>query len=104
MQGGAHVAKNIQRAIKGLEPLPFVYKDLGNMATIGRRRAVAWLPRLRFSGFFAWVLWLTIHLVSLAGFRNRAVVFFQWAWSYYTWQRSARLIHESDVHAPGGDP
>jgi NADH dehydrogenase len=62
------------------------------MATIGRRMAVARLGRLQFSGFIAWVIWLFVHLMALVGFRNRFVVFTQWAWNYLTFERNARLI------------
>jgi len=99
MQGGRLVADNLAREVAGKPPRPFVYKDLGSMATIGRSRAVAWLHDLQFSGFFAWLLWLFIHLISLVTFRSRLVVLTQWAWSYTTWQRTARLIHEGDIHA-----
>ncbi len=75
-----------------LRPLPFRYKDRGNLATIGRSRAVADLGRLQFGGFFAWILWLFIHLLYLVDFENRLLVLTQWAWNYWTRNRSARLI------------
>jgi NADH dehydrogenase len=62
------------------------------MATIGRNHAVADLGRLRFGGWFAWIAWLFIHLINLVHFQNRVLVLLQWAWSYWTWNRSARLI------------
>ncbi len=98
MQGGARVAENLLAEIAGKPLRPFVYKDLGSMATVGRSMAVAWLGRFQFSGLFAWLLWLFVHLISLVGFRSRLEVLFQWAWSYTTWERNARLIHESDLH------
>ena len=98
MQGGARVAENLLAEIAGKPLRPFVYKDLGSMATVGRSMAVAWLGRFQFSSLFAWLLWLFVHLISLVGFRSRLEVLFQWAWSYTTWERNARLIHESDLH------
>ncbi len=99
LQGGRRVADNIARELKGLPPVRFVYKDLGSMATIGRSKAVAWIGRAQFGGLFAWLFWLVVHLMALVSFRNRVVVLMQWAWSYTTWQRNARLIHEEDIHA-----
>ncbi len=92
IQMGAHAARNIRRAISGREPEPFRYRDLGNLATIGRAAAVADFGWLRLSGWIAWVAWLLIHLMKLVGFRNRVLVFVQWAWAYFTYQRSVRLI------------
>ncbi|HEX2326821.1 MAG TPA: NAD(P)/FAD-dependent oxidoreductase [Chloroflexota bacterium] len=92
IQGGRLAAENIWRTIQGLPRRPFRYRNLGNMATIGRRAAVADLGWLRFSGFLAWVLWLVVHIFWLIGFDNRVLVFIRWAWSYFTYQRGARLI------------
>jgi NADH dehydrogenase len=71
---------------------PFHYRELGNMATIGRSAAVADFGKLSFSGFFAWLLWLLIHLMNLVSFRNRLLVLFQWAFHYITYDAAARLI------------
>jgi NADH dehydrogenase len=71
---------------------PFHYKDIGNMATIGRNAAVADLGWIRFSGFVAWLVWLFIHLISLVQFQSRVLVLFQWGWNYITRNRSSRLI------------
>ena len=71
---------------------PFRYRDFGAMATIGRKRAVAQLGRLKLSGFVAWTLWSVAHIYYLIGFRNRLVVAMNWAWHYVTFQRGARLI------------
>jgi NADH dehydrogenase len=91
-QQGAHAARNVLHAIKG-EPLePFRYRDYGSMATIGRGSAVADIGPVQASGFFAWLIWLFIHILSLIGFRNRLAVFGEWAWSYGTFQRRVRLI------------
>ncbi len=92
MQGGAHAARNVLRAIAGEDLRPFRYRDYGNMATIGRGSAVADIGRLETSGFVAWLLWLFIHIVSLIGFRNRVAVLMEWAWAYLTFQRRVRLI------------
>jgi NADH dehydrogenase len=92
IQQGKFVARLIDAKLNG-RPLPtFRYHDLGNLATIGRSAAVADFGRLRFGGWLAWVLWLFIHLMNLVSFRNRMLVFVQWAWNYLTHDRSARLI------------
>ncbi len=96
IQQGRHVGKCIRRDRRSMTRTPFRYFDKGTMATIGRRRAVAESMGIRMSGLLAWVAWLFIHLMFLVGFRNRAVVLFAWAWSYFTFQRNARLIRESD--------
>jgi len=91
-QEGAHAAANVLHAAKG-EPLaPFRYKNYGSMATIGRGSAVADIGPVQASGFFAWCIWLFIHIFWLIGFRNRLAVFGEWAWSYGTFQRRVRLI------------
>ena len=91
-QGGACVARNIARAIRG-EPLqPFHYKDYGSMATIGRGAAVAEIGRVRATGLTAWAMWLFIHVFWLVGFRSRLAVVGEWTWSYGTFQRRVRLI------------
>ncbi|HET7824530.1 MAG TPA: NAD(P)/FAD-dependent oxidoreductase, partial [Anaeromyxobacter sp.] len=77
------------------QPLPFHYWDKGLVATIGRAAAVADLGRVRVSGLLAWLLWLLVHVFFLIGFRNRVAVILQWAWSYLTWKRGARLITET---------
>lgn len=102
VQQGRHAAFNIRRACHD-EPLDtFRYRDRGMLATIGRAQAVASFGRLRFSGFLAWWLWLTVHIVWLIGFRNRFVVLVDWAAAYLTWQRSARLIISGpDASQPG---
>jgi len=92
MQEGRHAAANILRQIDNKPPLPFHYKNKGMMATIGRASAVVDLGRTKFSGGFAWITWLFVHIMYLIGFRNRILVLFQWAWSYLTYGRGARLI------------
>jgi NADH dehydrogenase len=92
LQGGVYVAKLIRRRLAGGAMPPFHYRDLGSLATIGRRSAVAKFGKLRFSGMIAWLLWLVIHLVKLINFRNRLLVLIQWGWNFLTYDRSARLI------------
>jgi len=94
IQGAAHAAKNIVRRELGQPTLPFVYKNLGNMAIVGRGSAVADLPWARFSGVIGWLAWLSLHIVTLIGFRNRIVVLIEWAIAFLTFQRGARLITE----------
>jgi NADH dehydrogenase len=92
IQQGAHAARNAVRTFGGQPRAPFKYFDWGNLATIGRAAAVADFGRFKFTGYFAWVLWLFIHIMKLTGFRNRVLVFVQWAFAYFTHQRSIRLI------------
>jgi NADH dehydrogenase len=92
MQGGAHAAANLLRQMRG-EPLqPFVYRDKGSMATIGRSRAIAQIGRVHLTGALAWWAWLLLHVVMLIGFRNRLVVLVNWAWNYLTYDRGLRAI------------
>lgn len=92
IQQGIHVARSILNRAKGKEELPFKYVDKGIMATIGRERAVVQSGGFHFHGFFAWVMWLVVHIMYLIGFRNRFLVFAQWFWSYMTLRRGTRLI------------
>jgi len=92
IQQGKNLAKNIFNIIAKRPLQPFVYKDPGVMATLGRNHAVAELKFVKFQGFLAWLVWLFVHLMTLVGFRNRVIVFFNWAWSYFTYNRSLRLI------------
>jgi NADH dehydrogenase len=92
IQQAQHAARNIQRTIRGEPREPFHYRNLGNLATIGRHEAVADFGRVRLRGLFAWVLWLFVHILKLTGFRNRVLVLVQWAIAYFTYQRSVRLI------------
>ena len=92
IQMGQHAARNIIRAVEHQPYRPFVYKNLGNMATIGRASAVCDLGRVRLKGWFAWLAWLFVHILNLIGFRNRIVVLVQWAWAYFSYQRAIRLI------------
>jgi len=92
MQQGRYVARLIVRRLQARTLAAFHYRDRGTMATIGRARAVAMVGRFRFAGLWAWLAWLFVHLIYLIQFENRVLVLFQWAWSYVTWNRSARLI------------
>jgi NADH:ubiquinone reductase (H+-translocating) len=94
MQAGRHTAQNIKRALAGQPRQPFRYVDKGMLATIGRGAAVAKIGPIQASGLVAWLLWLFIHILFLIGFRNRLLVLFQWAWSYISFDRGARLITE----------
>jgi NADH dehydrogenase len=92
MQQGRYVADLIQCRLTGRNRPPFHYRDKGKLATIGRAAAVADLGWLQLSGFLAWVIWLFVHLLYLVGFQNRVLVLMQWAWNYFTRNRSARLV------------
>jgi NADH:ubiquinone reductase (H+-translocating) len=92
IQMGRHAAASICRTVAGQARQPFHYRNLGNMATIGRAAAIADLGWLRMSGRTAWLAWLFLHIMKLVGFRNRLGVLLQWAWAYTTYQRSVRLI------------
>ena len=92
IQMGQHAVKNILRSIEGQPLRAFCYKDLGNMATIGRNSAIADFGTFTLNGYPAWLAWLFVHLLNLIGFRNRLVVLVQWAWAYFSYQRAIRLI------------
>jgi NADH dehydrogenase len=92
MQQGRHAARNVLAMIKGRKPQPFRYWDKGTMATIGRNKAVADLKFVHLKGRLAWLAWLFVHILFLVGFRNRVLVFIQWAWAYLTFDKGARLI------------
>jgi NADH dehydrogenase len=92
MQQGKCVARQIAADLAGNPRETFRYRDKGSLATIGRAAAIAQFGKIHISGFIAWLAWLFIHVLFLIGFRNRIVVMFQWAWSYLTYERAARLI------------
>lgn len=92
MQQGTQVAKNILHIIKNEATEPFKYFDKGSLATIGRNKAVADLGKIKFQGFFAWLIWMFVHLVSLLGFRNKVIVFVNWIASYVNYNGGTRLI------------
>jgi NADH:ubiquinone reductase (H+-translocating) len=92
MQMGSHAASNILSLMHGGRTNPFIYRDKGTLATIGRRRAIAAVAGMKLTGAIAWWAWLLIHIFFLIGFRNRIVVLIEWAWAYFTYERGARLI------------
>lgn len=92
IQEGKAAAANIVRSVRGEERRPFRYRDRGTLATIGRAAAVGQIRGRNVDGLLAWVIWLFVHLLYLAGFRNRVAVLLEWGYSYLTWQRGARLI------------
>ena len=101
IQMGRHAAKSVLADLAGRPRPAFRYRDKGQLAVIGRARAVADLPRFDFAGVFAWLLWIFVHIAFLIGFRNRVVVLVEWAWSYFTYQRGARVITDEE---PLGNP
>lgn len=92
IQQGRYAAEMIQRELKQQARRPFVYWDKGQLAVIGRGTAVADIGRLEFGGFFAWLAWIFVHIFFLIGFRNRVIVMMEWALSYFTYARGARII------------
>jgi len=92
MQQGNYIARTIVAELRGEPRRPFHFLDKGQMATIGRSKAIVEIGSFKFSGFFAWIVWLTVHIYYLAGFQHRLMVVLQWAWSYLTYGRGARLI------------
>ncbi len=99
-QMGRHVAEMIKATLSNRKTTEFYYRDYGNLATIGRHAAVVDFGRLRISGWLAWVFWLFAHVFFLIGFRNRLVVLIDWAMSYWTYQRHARVIWNHKVELP----
>ncbi len=106
IQQGRAIAANIVRELRGQPREPFNYFDKGQMATIGRSRAIAQVRRLKLKGFIAWLAWLVVHIYYLTGFRNRLLVVLQWAWSFLTFRRGARLIVNKEwrFNAPAERP
>ncbi|MGC2695566.1 MAG: NAD(P)/FAD-dependent oxidoreductase [Candidatus Angelobacter sp.] len=104
IQMGKFGARQITRTVAGKPREEFEYLDKGSLATIGRSRAVADLGKLHFSGYFAWLAWLFIHLLFLIGFRNRLFVMIEWAWAYVTYNHSARLITDPVEKGPVEKP
>ena len=92
IQQAKTLAKNLSRQEKGETEQPFSYHNLGTMATIGRKKAVVEIGKLKFGGFFAWLLWLIVHLRSILGVKNKTIVFLNWMWSYMNYKQSLRLI------------
>ena len=92
IQQGNNLAKNFRRLLKGNDLKPFRYKNLGTMATVGRNKAVAEFAHIRLKGFWAWLMWLVVHLRSILGVRNKAVVLLNWMWNYFNYNQSLRMI------------
>ncbi len=92
IQQGKQLAKNLINIIENKPTIPFKYFDKGAMATVGRNRAVVDINKIRFQGIFAWFTWMFVHLMTLVGFRNKLVVFVNWVWSYFSYDRGTRLI------------
>ncbi|WP_282030797.1 NAD(P)/FAD-dependent oxidoreductase [Winogradskyella eximia] len=92
IQQGKLLGKNLLRLIDNKPLKPFIYRDKGSMATIGRNKAVVDLKHYKFGGFFAWFVWMFVHLMSLVGFRNRVIVLFNWTYNYINFDKAARLI------------
>jgi NADH dehydrogenase len=104
-QMGRLAARNLLRRLRGEPSQPFRYLDYGSLATIGRKAAVVQLEvppfgELKWSGYFAWLFWLFAHVYFLIGFRNRLIVLFDWAWSYWTFERHARVVAEPERPQP----
>ena len=96
IQQAVNVAQNIQRCEAKKDEKPFSYNNLGTMATIGRKRAVAEISRFKFGGFAAWILWLVVHLRSILGIKNKLNVFLNWVWGYINYKQNLRLILRPD--------
>jgi NADH dehydrogenase len=86
------VAKNLTRLVQKKPLKPFRYKNQGSMATVGRNRAVVDLTGFKTQGFLAWLIWMFVHLISILGFKNKFFVFISWLWSYFSYDKSNRLI------------
>ena len=100
IQEGRHAALNVVSSLRGRPRAPFRYRDRGNLATIGRKAAVGQIGRVQLSGQIAWLAWLAVHLVYLVGFRSRVLVLLDWAYSYLTYERGARLITGTSRRSP----
>ncbi|MCH2489186.1 MAG: NAD(P)/FAD-dependent oxidoreductase [Flavobacteriales bacterium] len=98
IQQGKYLGNVLLKIIKDEGVKPFEYKDKGSLATVGKRKAVADLGKFKFAGYFAWLLWSIVHLLSISGFRNRLMVGFNWAVSYFTYEKSNRLIIRNFKH------
>jgi NADH:ubiquinone reductase (H+-translocating) len=92
MQQGLHLAHNFKNLSQNKPLKPFKYNNKGTMATVGRNKAVVELPFFKFGGYFAWLMWMFIHLMSLVGFRNRLSVFLTWCYNYFRYEKALRLI------------
>ncbi len=93
---GKLLAKNLFALTEGKPQKDYEYKDLGSMATIGRNKAVVELPFMKFKGYFAWVVWMFLHLMLILSVRNKLIIFINWAWNYISKNSSLRLILKDD--------
>ncbi len=89
---GKTLARNFNRMLKGQPPVEYEYHDLGSMATVGRNKAVVDLPLVSFHGYLAWYIWMFLHLMLILSVRNKLIIFINWAWKYFTYDQSLRLI------------
>ena len=92
IQQAGNLARNLLGRLKGKPPLPFVYRDKGSMATVGKNKAVVEIGNLKFGGFAAWVTWMAVHLMSIVGVKNKLFIFLNWVWHYFTHDPSLRLM------------
>ena len=92
IQQGKLLARNLKALEKGKSLKPFRYRNLGAMATVGRNRAVAEFSTMKMAGFWAWIMWLVVHLRSILGIRNKSIVLFNWVWNYFSYAQSLRFI------------
>ena len=92
LQQAENLAENFIRFQKGKSRKPFRYKDLGSMATVGRKLAVVDLPFFKFQGIFAWLTWLFVHLMAILGVKNKLIIFLDWSWNYLRFDPSLRLL------------
>ena len=92
IQQGKLLARNLKAQEKGKSLKPFRYRNLGAMATVGRNRAVAEFSTMKMAGFWAWIMWLVVHLRSILGIRNKSIVLFNWVWNYFSYAQSLRFI------------
>jgi NADH dehydrogenase len=104
IQEGHHVARTILAELRGKPREPFRFRNKGQLATIGRKKAVCDLGRVRFAGFPAWIVWIVVHIYYLVGFKNRLFVVMLWAWSYLSFRRGARLIVDHGWRPPSRPP
>ena len=95
---GKLLAENLVSIVSGRPLKEYEYKDLGSMATIGRHKAVVELPFIKFKGYFAWFVWMFLHLMLILSVRNKLIIFINWAWNYFSKNSSLRLILKDDDH------
>jgi len=101
LQMGKWAARNVKRLLAGEQTQPFHYRNKGDLATIGRHRGIAYVGGVKLTGPLAWLFWLFVHIMYLAGFRNRLLVLVEWAFAYFTYQRGARIITDRDWEGTG---